>query len=46
MVATLSGALSATAVPGTGRTALAEPPPQTTSLLTSPMFHISGLIAG
>jgi acyl-CoA synthetase (AMP-forming)/AMP-acid ligase II len=44
MVQMLSGALGATAVPGTGDTALAEPPPQTTSILTSPMFHISGLV--
>ena len=44
MVQMLSGALGATAVPGTGDTALTEPPPQTTSILTSPMFHISGLV--
>jgi acyl-CoA synthetase (AMP-forming)/AMP-acid ligase II len=44
MVQMLSGALSATAVPGTGGAAVAEPPPQTTSILTSPMFHISGLV--
>lgn len=45
MVQMLSGALSATAVPGTGGTARAELPPQTTTILTSPMFHISGLVA-
>jgi len=44
MVQMLSGALSATAVPGADDTVLAEPPPQTTSILTSPMFHISGLV--
>ena len=44
MVQMMSGALSAAAVPGTGTTAVAQPPPQTTSILTSPMFHISGLV--
>jgi acyl-CoA synthetase (AMP-forming)/AMP-acid ligase II len=44
MVQMMSGALSAAAVPGTGTTAVAKPPPQTTSILTSPMFHISGLV--
>ncbi len=47
MVQMLSGALSATGVPGTGGTggtAVADPPAQTISILTSPMFHISGLV--
>ena len=44
MVQMMSGALSAAAVPGTGTTAVAGATPQTTSILTSPMFHISGLV--
>jgi acyl-CoA synthetase (AMP-forming)/AMP-acid ligase II len=44
MVQMLSGALSAAAVPGAGDTAPAQPPAQTISILTSPMFHISGLV--
>ena len=44
MVQMLSGALSAAAVPGAGDPRPAEPPRQTISILTSPMFHISGLV--
>jgi acyl-CoA synthetase (AMP-forming)/AMP-acid ligase II len=44
MVQMLSGALSAAAVPGAGDAAPAAPPPQTTTIVTSPMFHISGLV--
>lgn len=44
MVQLLAGALNASAVPGAGDAAPSEPPPQTVSILTSPMFHISGLV--